>query len=326
MLFNIINRPAKITIADDDEDQIIMDEAALQFVRDVFSKTRDQHNVSIERVKEFKGDSLNFSVLSKYSQIAFKSYTNLLKVLLKHELEGSQIPFYYWNSKFSLIATKILSLHAEFLSMEEPLTSFARWTAFTSIHCQYPINLKTFHDLLDVMVEVYRETEEVYVPTPLRGVRKSLACLGIGPSPNRMAVSNRCGDELRIKDLKVIHSFWDSSQQLTQSFTKIIRGIHHEEPSLLEVEKVEVLKSIFEIEKRIEKIISMECIDKPRFVELVKKALTEGTAEHLSRNVKKKVLLKMKNHRRLDELIRLMSFAKVHLCEVSRKYAKVFDS
>lgn len=305
-----------------------MDEAVLQFVRDAFGVTRDQHNNLIYKVKELKQDSLNYTVLSKDLQFAYKSYTNLLKVLLKHELEGSQTPFYYWKAKFSLIASKILSLHAEFLSIEEPLTSFARWSAFISIHCQFPINLKTFHDLLDVIVDVYEEPEEVQPSTPFRGVRMSLslACLGIKNSPtsvSRKAVSNRCGDELKIKDLKVIKSFWESSNQLTHSFTKFIRGIHYDDP---ELDKIEMLQTMFEIEKRVEKIISIHCVDKPRFVELVKKALTEGTAQHLSRNIKRKVLLSMKNHKRLGELIRLMKFADDHLNEISKKYATIFES
>ena len=80
------------------------------------------------------------------------------------------------------------------------------------------------------------------------------------------------------------------------------------------------------LSRRVEKIISMHCIDNPRFVELAKKALTEGTAEHLSRNIKRKVLLSMKNHRRLGELIRIMRFADDHLNEISTKYESVFES
>lgn len=314
---------------DEDEDLILIDqEAALQFVRDAFGITNNQHVNFIKKVKELDGDSSYFAVLSTSSKEPFQSYKNLLKIFLKHEIESSKIPHFCWSGKFSFLASSILSLHAEFLSLDETVTSFARWSAFISIHYQFPLNLKVYHDLLDATVEGYKETDEVNIKfSSFRRARKSLACLGLAsPSLNQKvleAASNRCGDELKISDIEIIKSFWESSQKLSENFMKFIRQIHYEDE---EINKIELLKSMCEIEKRIGKIISMHAFEKPLFVELVKKALTEGTAEHLSRNVRKKILISQKNAGRLRELIRVMRFAEDHLKKISSKYAEVFES
>lgn len=311
---------------EDEEDLIKIDsESALQYIKDAFGVDEGKHKLFLEKVKELQKEE--FSVISKNFEGGFKSHINLLKILLKHEIESSKIPQHYWSGKFSFIASEILSLHADFLLLNEPLISFAKWTAFCEIHHQYPLNTKIFKELLDIVVDLYKETDEI-ATTP-RKTSILPACLGLAsPSLQHKALeaaSNRCCDQLKTEHNEIIKSFWNSSQKLTEAFTKFIRNIHYGNE---EINKVEILREIFEIEKRIEKILPMnfKAISDPRFVELMKKALTEGTALHLMKNIKKRKLKSRKSEKKLDEIIRVMNFAEDHLKDVTEKYLDIFKS
>lgn len=299
-------------------------DSALQYVRDAFGVDEMKHEELLEKVKELH--SGDFSVLS---EDCFMSHVNLLKILLKHELESSKIPQHYWCGNFSFLASTILSLHADFQMLKEPVISFARWVAFTHIHHQYPLSTRTFKNLLDIMIDVYEESVEVTITPRSRKSSILPACLGLtGPSFQQKALeaaSNRCCDQLKTQDDEIIKSFWKSSQKLSEAFTKFIRNIHYKNE---EIEQVEILRDIFEIEKRIEKVLPMnfKCISDPRFIELVKKALSEGTAVHLMKNIKKRALKSFRNEKRLCELIRVMKFAEDHLKIMTIKYSEIFKS
>lgn len=303
----------------------IDENSVLQYVQDAFGMDEGKHEELLAKVKELQTEE--FSVVTKSSEGGFKSHINLLKILLKHEIESSRIPKHYWSGNFSFLATSILSLHADFQMLDETLTSFAKWTAFSEIHYQYPLALKTFKILLDSIVDVYIEEE---LNLNLRNRKSSIlpACLTISsPSFHQKALeaaSNRCCDQLKSNDFEIQKSFWNSSQKLSEAFTKLIRNIHIENE---DIDVIEILRGIFELEKRIEKILPMDLISisNSRFVELVKKALTEGTAMHLHKNVKRKLLRSSKNEKRLNELMRLMSFAEDHLRKMTRKFTDVFE-
>lgn len=294
-------------------------------MRDAFGVDENKHEMFLVKVRELHGET--FSVVSKNTE-SFQAHIKLLKILLKHEIESSKIPQHYWSGKFSFLASTILNLHAEFQMLQEPVKSFARWTAFIEIHHQYPLNIKAFNNLLDVIVDVYNDNEEIATTPNRKSSIRLPACLTlVSPSFQQKALeaaSTRCGDQLKTEESEIMKSFWNSSQKLSEAFTKFIRKIHCENE---EIDKIEILREIFEIEKRIEKILPMnfKIISDPRFVELVKKALSEGTSMHFIKNIKKRVLKSRNNEKRLCELIRVMNFAKNHLKIMEQKYSEIFS-
>lgn len=262
-----------------------------------------------------------------------EAHCALLQILLKHELETSKIPKYYWRGKFNYLATKILSLHAEFRYIEEPHISFARWIAYTEIHQHHPLSLENFHKLLDDIVDAFRDEDSMALAFPRMSLASNLipACFGlIGNIANgvpEIDAKNRCSDQLKTKESDVVKLFWESSYKLQDAFLNFIHNLHYKKDEDEDISKVVILRNVLEIVKRIDKLFLPNDIDDRKFVELMKQSLTDGTIEHLMQNVDKKVLKQTKkNGKRLEELIRVIQLVQEHFKQFVEEFGHVFVS
>ncbi|KAG5671638.1 hypothetical protein PVAND_001829 [Polypedilum vanderplanki] len=348
ILYNITHQ---LQSCDDNDEPEIQPEVALNYVRDAFGVNECKHLELMEKIKQrekpedcVKADSgeidsstAPFAVLSPKikNYESLNAHCDLIKILLKHELETSKTPHYYWMGKFSFLASKILSLHADFQFLDELQVSFAKWIAFVEIHRQYPLHLKVFEDTLDKIVDVYKdeETSTALLPARMSTTLTFIpACFGftgaIKPGLKIEELKNRTSDHLKIKDDEVIKQFWNSNNLLHESFLKFIHDLHykhHDEENV--IFKAIILKNMFEIVNRIKKIFLPKDIEQLNFEKLLKNALNDGTTEHLKRNMKHRALKKSRNCKvRLDELIRLLKFSEEHMKSIVNEYAHVFES
>jgi hypothetical protein len=318
-------------------------------VRDAFGVSESKHMELMEKIRErtcpeacVDGDDESgtkpFSMLSP----KIKNYENLnahcdlLKILLKHELETSNTPHHFWIGKFSFLASTVLSLHADFQFLNEIQISFARWLAYIDVHRQYPLHLNVFEDLLDNIIDVYKDDESSTALLPAR-MSSTLtfipACFGFPAAPTKNGVKvedfkNRLSDHLKTKDDEIIKQFWNSYNILTETFLKFIHDInykHLDEDNV--IPKPLVLKDIFNIVNRVKKIFVPKDIEQLNFEELLKKALIDGTAEHFQRNINRRALKKSnKGDIRIDELIRLIKFSEQQMNETVNEHAHVFEA
>lgn len=325
-------------------------DSALSYVCDAFGISLSKHDEFLDRVRgkpapeenvNDEGNKTDSNVQSFCMLTTrVKNYENieahcaLLKILLKHELETSKIPRFYWTGKFNFLAIKILSLHAEFRFIEEPYESFAKYAAYTEIHQFHPLNLGIFQKLLDNIIDVYKDdNESMALANPKMAKAASFipACFGlIGNITNGVTeidVKNRCSDQLKTKQSDVVKLFWDSSYKLQDAFLNFIHNLHYKPDDDEDIQKIVILRNIFEIVKRIDKLFLPRDIEERKFVELMKKSLSDGTIEHLMKNVNRKILKQTKkNEKRLEELIRIIRFVQEHFKQFVEEFGHVFVS
>lgn len=287
-----------------------------------------------ENVAETNGQSFCMLTLKTKNIEKIEAHCALLQILLKHELETSKIPQYFWNGKFNYIGTKILSLHSDFRFIEELNISFAKWAAYIEIHQHHPLNLNNFHKLLDSIVDKYKDDNEC---TAVASPRLSLAanfipaCFGFtGNIPNgvpEIDAKNRCSDQLKSKENDVIKLFWDSSYKLQDAFLNFIHNLHYKPAEDEDISKIVILRNVLEIVRRIDKLFLPRDIEERKFVELMIKSLCDGTIEHLMKNVNQKILKQTKkNDKRLEELIRVIRFIREHSKQFVEEFGHVFLS
>ncbi|KAL7046708.1 hypothetical protein ACKWTF_002691 [Chironomus riparius] len=354
VLYNILHQlnhdASSNKLGDDYEDENdqppIESDSAFSYVRDAFGISIAKHDESLDRVKaktapetnvnqeenESKANKQSFCLLSpKIKNFEYiEAHCALLQILLKHELETSKIPPFFWSGKFNYFATKVLSIHTEFRFIDEPYTSFARWAAYSEIHRHHPLSLQIFNKLLDNIIDVYKdEFESAALAVPKMSFIP--ACFGfignITTGVPEIEAQNRCSDQLKTKDDEVVKLFWNSAYKLQDAFLDFIHNLHYkadEEESFI---KIVVLRNIFEIVKRIDKVFLPRDVDERRFVDLMTKSLTDGTIEHFMRNVNQKILKQTKNNeKRLEELIRVIKFVQEHFKQFVEEFGHVFLS
>lgn len=329
----------------DDEHELppIECDSAFSYVRDAFGISLSKHDESLERVKAKPQPEANISNeeagQQEFCMISpriknlenIEAHCALLQILLKHELETSQFPKYHWNGKFNYLATEILSMHAHFRYIDEPYTSFARWTAYTEIHQHHPLNLEIFHKLLDAIIDEYKDDNNMALAFPRLSLASSIipACFGLlGTITNGTTEIDpkiRFSDQLKTKDENIVKLFWDSSYKMQDAFLNFIRNLHYKPAEDEDTLKIVILKNILEIVKRIDKLFPPVDIEERKFVELMKQSLCDGTIEHLMASVDKKVLKQTrKNDNRLEELIRVIKFVREHFKQFVEEFGHVF--
>lgn len=95
---------------------------------------------------------LNFSS-EKNDQVAAQEHRHILKILLYHELESSQVAHYWWSGKFNQMADTIITQHAAQSGLTDADTAFAQWSVYTEVHQQHPLSFELFENIIDVLIE-----------------------------------------------------------------------------------------------------------------------------------------------------------------------------
>uniref|UniRef100_A0A336MP88 CSON004614 protein n=1 Tax=Culicoides sonorensis TaxID=179676 RepID=A0A336MP88_CULSO len=104
---------------------------------------------------------INFSS-EKNTQVAMQEHRHLLKILLLHELETSQVAKYWWSGKFSSEGETILTQHAAQSGLTQSDLALSRWSVFCEVHSDHPLAFSLFDGLLDKIVRTIqsRASEE----------------------------------------------------------------------------------------------------------------------------------------------------------------------
>uniref|UniRef100_A0A1I8PQW5 Protein unc-13 homolog 4B n=1 Tax=Stomoxys calcitrans TaxID=35570 RepID=A0A1I8PQW5_STOCA len=88
----------------------------------------------------------------KNKHVAVQEHRHLLKLLLMHELESSQVANYWWSGKFSTNAETIRLQHA----VQSGLTPFecalSQWSVYATIHEEHPLSFSLFNNILDTVI------------------------------------------------------------------------------------------------------------------------------------------------------------------------------
>ncbi|KRF80897.1 uncharacterized protein Dvir_GJ14122, isoform E [Drosophila virilis] len=90
----------------------------------------------------------------KNKNVAIQEHKHLLKLLLMHELDTSQVANYWWSGKFSSMAEAIRTQHA----VQGGLSSFdcalCQWHAYSTVHETHKLSFVLFNSILDVLISV----------------------------------------------------------------------------------------------------------------------------------------------------------------------------
>lgn len=339
---------------DDNDEPEIKPATAFTYIQDAFVISDSKHQELMEEIKTLPKPEQHINEEDESPNEAFcmlsenvkqhenlSAHSDLLKVLLKHELEISKTPQHFWIGKFSLLGSKILKLHAEFQYIDELCMTFAKWTAFIDVHQQFPLNSQVFNDLLDKMIDVFNDEDLALSSLPMKSILPTTAlsfipeCFGFStPVTNGLKLQRqeiRGRDHLKTSDPEIIENFWTSSKKLNETFLKFVRDIHFEPSAEDPMNKVIILENIFKLVKRIEKISSPHNIENifvsSIFLKSLKESIDDGVQKHLKRNLNRKALKRSFDYEVvLEELIRLVKFAEKHYDRIVKIYANVFES
>lgn len=326
----------------------INENSALSYVKDAFGISESKHNEIYENVKSkespeiaieseplsemidtkdetHKKESYCFLTRKVNNFEALEAHSCLNKILLKHELETSQTPYYYWSGKFSLLASTILLMHSEFRYLSASDLALSQWSAFAEIHQQHPLDLKVFIVALDSIVEVFKDDETVIAENFMFNSARVFipACFGM---PNvvtglKELVPSQDLDRLKTKDEQTTKMFWDAMQTLSKSSLQFISKLYQEND--LDYIKIEILRKTFMIFNRVKNIEESE-ISKA-FEETIKEAIAIGTSDYLSEVINETVLGSENNENRLDELFRVISLSFDKCINMSERFGFMFE-
>lgn len=85
----------------------------------------------------------------KNKEVATQEHTHLLRILLSYDLETTKAPTYGWCGKFSEPALAIVTQHCAQSGITQNLQKLAQWSAYTTVHLNYPLAFQVFDSLLD---------------------------------------------------------------------------------------------------------------------------------------------------------------------------------
>lgn len=345
VLYNILHHLNKNIDDIDDDLPCINVESAINYAKDAFRIPDDKHDEMFEKVKlrdppelvidivnedDFKPEEPSLEIYCLLTPKtdnfeALEAQTCLTKILLKHELELSQPPPFFWSGKFSLIATQILKIHSEFRYLADFDLALTQWSAFAEIHRRHPLDLETFIEILDTIVEVFKQNETFKTQNVLLESAKVFlpACFGLAIQQQHDQEDDQVEktDKLKTKDEKLIEMFWEAAKTLSDSLLSFIGSLNEE--SDLEMIKIEVLRKISLIIKKIKKLENFDL--KINFEESIKESIAIGVSNSLSRTVNKKLLISPDKETRLRELIRIVKHANNEYAELSDRFGLFFQ-
>lgn len=324
--------------------------SAYSYVKDAFEISESKHDESLERVSRrdygdfFNGEIANDSpeaVSRKSTKTSTScllrprinsfdylySHSCLIKILLKHELESSQTPHFYWSGKFSFLATTILSLHSESKLLTDTSMAFAKWAAFAEVHQFFPLDLKVFLELLDLVIEsTVDEDGTVAVPNLLTSAKVLIpSCFGLAPNPNTMSSlidEKNCFNELRSSDQDTIQMFYEAVNQLNQAMLSYIEKLKDNDE--LEFMKIDILRKTFMIINRMRKLQPPVEHDRASATDdMIVDA--RGTKESVLNKGSKKKLRSKSNLIRLNELIKILKILAEECKNLIKRFATSFQ-
>jgi len=89
----------------------------------------------------------------KNVQVATQEHRQLLKILLKHEMEQSQPLPYKWSGEFVEQAEIILNQHRAQTGLDENHVQLSRWAEFCSYHTEHPLNFQLMGRTLEKLTK-----------------------------------------------------------------------------------------------------------------------------------------------------------------------------
>lgn len=92
----------------------------------------------------------------KNKHVAVQEHRTLLKLLLMHELESSQVANYWWCGKFSSNAETIRLQHAVQSGMSNFECALSQWSVYATIHEEHPLSFSLFNSILDTVIPVLK--------------------------------------------------------------------------------------------------------------------------------------------------------------------------
>lgn len=339
---------------DDFEQPRINEDSALSYVKDAFGISENKHNEIFEKVKAKETPEITIDespardavdsklVISKPSTYCFLSpkinnyealetHCCLVKILLKHELELSQAPHYYWSGKFSFLASTILHLHSEFRYLTETSLAFTKYTAFAEVHHQHPVDLKVFLEMLDALIIMFTDDDVMIADNKLLASARVFlpACLGMKSNIVDGIIdvaNNRTSfDQLKTKDELTVKMFWEATKKLNDSFSSFVGKLLYE--SDLESIKIEMLRKMLMIINQIKKVEppQSEVAVNMSFEESIKEAIKSSTSKYLSRLINKRKLKSKNNETRLFEVIRVVETASSDCLKAIDRFGAIFE-
>lgn len=323
---------------------IINEYSAFAYIKDAFGISESKHSELLEKVKMRElpeigvhvenptDDNGNLQpasfcfVPSKVDNFeALEAHCSLLKILMKHELELSQTPHFYWSGKFSLLASTLLHLHAEFRLLSDIDIALSKWSAYTEIHRQHPLDLKVFTEILDAIIENFNHEELPVEKRLLFGTAKVFIPACFGSSGAVLGLKEESApielDQLKTKDEKVIAMFWHATKILTESFGRFISELNIEND--LENIKIEILRKIFIIINKVKRVEQGEI--NTAFEESIKTSVAHGTSKYLLRTLNRRNLKIKNNETRLDELIKFLEASTADFLKLSDRFGFIFE-
>ncbi|XP_051863663.1 protein unc-13 homolog 4B isoform X6 [Drosophila albomicans] len=88
----------------------------------------------------------------KNKNVAIQEHKHLLKLLLIHELDTSQVANYWWNGKFSSMAEAIRTQHAVQSGLSSYDCAVSQWHAYSTVHETHKLSFILFNSILDILV------------------------------------------------------------------------------------------------------------------------------------------------------------------------------
>lgn len=326
--------------------------SAYSYVKDAFEISESKHDESLERVSRRDFGDISDGEIANDSPEAVSrkstktstscilrtrinsfddlhSHSCLIKILLKHELELSQAPYFYWSGKFSFLATTILSLHSESKLLTGTSMAFAKWAAFAEVHQCFPLDLKVFLELLDSVIEsTVDEDGTVAMPNLLMSAKVLIpSCFGLGPNPNTMSgliSAKNCFNELRSNDQDTIQMFYEAVSQLNPAMLSFIEKLNdHNE---LEFVKIEILRKTFMIINRMRKLQPLaEYAYVTMADDVIVDAIYRGTKASVFNIGSKKTLRSKSNLIRLNELIKILKISTEDCKDLIKRFGTSFE-
>lgn len=323
--------------ADCDQDlPTVNEQAALNYVRDAFGISDNKHNELFGRIKPGTGiDDVDSSLFkSSVGQWkikkaeALKAHTTLIKILLKHELEISQTPRFYWSGKFSFLASSMLSLHSEWLELSEVELLLTKWSAFVDIHLHHPLDLKVFSDILKSMVGGLSDGRRDSVIPTTKDSQFIPSCLRSPSEFSEIAELEESvfaalfAESAFAQDDDVLNVFWKSVATLNESFLQFISKLIEEND--LEYMKVMILGKVCQI------IRTLKTIEGNRmnlnFEVSIQASIANGASKHISRSLNKEILKSVDSIDRLNELIRALEIVAADYNLASERFEPAFKT
>ncbi|KAH8309667.1 hypothetical protein KR044_007803 [Drosophila immigrans] len=88
----------------------------------------------------------------KNKNVAIQEHKHLLKLLLLHELDTSQVANFWWNGKFSSMAEALRTQHAVQGGLSSYDCALSQWHAYSTVHETQKLNFLLFNSILDVLI------------------------------------------------------------------------------------------------------------------------------------------------------------------------------